>query len=179
MTATRQRNGKFLALAGALFALTACSTFKVPHVTMPPMGSGAPTIGPMGATTLRSAPIKGAAARFAVVRISGPPPDIMLTMAKDLSSEAQLRRLNMVTRDDPSATYLVRGYLSAVGDRQGTSLIYVWDVVDRKGVRLHRISGQEPGAGTASDPWAGITNGAVGEAARNTIDDLVAWAGAG
>ncbi len=157
-----------------VLALAACTS-----VTMPRMGTGAPTIGPMGATTLKSAPQKGAAARFAFVKISGPPPGILMAMNNSLASEAQARRLTLVPADDPSATYQVKGYLSAVGDRQGTALVYVWDVFDRKGVRLHRVSGQETGAGTSSDPWAGIERGTVSAAARQTIDDLVAWAGAG
>lgn len=148
-------------------------------VTMPRMGTSTPTIGPMGATTLKSAPVKGTAARFAFVKISGPPAAVLSSMTSSLASEARARKLTLVPADDPDATYQVKGYLSAVGDRQGTALVYVWDVFDRKGVRLHRVSGQEAGSGTASDPWAGIDRSAVNATARQTIDDLVAWAGSG
>ncbi len=162
------------AVAALAFALAACTSVPMPH-----MGTGAPTIGPVGATTLKSAPVKGAAARFAFVKVSGPPPDILQSLNASLNSEARARKLNIVGQDDPDATYQVKGYLSAVGDRQGTVLVYVWDVLDRKGVRLHRVSGQETGAGTSSDPWAGIKRDTVNATARQTIDDLVAWVGAG
>jgi len=148
-------------------------------VAMPTPGPTVPTIGPKGAFTLRSAPVRGAAARFSLGHISGAPEDVAISTTNTLTSQAKARNLNFTALNDPTATYQLRGYLSAVGDRQGTILVYVWDVFDSKGVRLHRISGQERGGGTSSDPWAGIKDETVQSAARDAIDDLVAWAGTG
>ena len=54
-------------------------------------------------------------------------------------------------------------------------LVYVWDVFDRDGRRLHRFSGQETGSGSVVDPWQGIKEATVRDAARSAIDDLKAW----
>jgi hypothetical protein len=162
------------ALVAIALLLAACRAVPVPTP-----GPSVPTIGPRGAVALRSAPVKGAAAHFSLSRISGAPEDVVIDTTNTLTSQAQARKLNFTATNDPTATYELRGYLSAVGDRQGTLLVYVWDVFDQKGVRLHRISGQERGGGSESDPWAGISKGTVESAARDTIDDLVAWAGSG
>jgi hypothetical protein len=98
-----------------------------------------------------------------------------MAFEKALQKEAQVRKLNIVQPNDPSATYVVKGYLSAIGDSGGTLLVYVWDVTDPSGKRLHRVSGQEPGSGSSTDPWAGIKDEAVTVAAGRTIDALVDW----
>lgn len=162
------------ALAAIALFLAACTAVPVPTP-----GPSVPTIGPKGAVMLRSAPVKGAAARFSLAHISGAPEDVVISTTSTLTSQAAARKLNFTATNDPSATYELRGYLSAVGDKQGTLLVYVWDVFDHNGTRLHRISGQERGGGTDADPWAGISKGTVESAARDTIDDLVAWAGSG
>ena len=102
------------------------------------------------------APIKGADARFAFVEISGAPRSHVLEFNRAIDTEAKTRNLNLVPEGDPSATYLVKGYLSAIGDHKGTLLIYVWDVLDVGGKRLYRISGQESAGGSTTDPWLGI-----------------------
>ncbi|MBN8995524.1 MAG: hypothetical protein J0H94_09865 [Rhizobiales bacterium] len=162
------------ALVATAFILSACVA-----VPAPTPGPGAPTIGPKAAFTMRSAPVKGAKASFALARLTGAPEDVVVTTTRTLQSQASARNLKFSATDDPSATYILKGYLSAVGDKQGTLLVYVWDVFDRNGTRLHRISGQEHGSGTTVDPWSGISSTTVSSAARDTIDDLVAWAGSG
>ena len=48
---------------------------------------------------------------------------------------------------------------SALAEADGTTVIYVWDVFDMGGTRLHRIQGQErqPGTSNPSAPWSQIT----------------------
>jgi hypothetical protein len=167
---------RLIASALAILGLVLAACVAVP---VPSPGPGAPTIGPKAAFSLRSAPVKGPAAHFALAGISGAPEDVVITTTNTFTAQAKARNLNFSTSSDPSATYQLRGYLSAVGDKQGTILVYVWDVFDTRGVRLHRISGQERGSGSDSDPWAGIKDNTVQAAARDTIDDLVAWAGSG
>jgi len=162
------------ALAVVTLFLAACSS-----VSVPAPGPGAPTLGPRAAFTLRSAPVKGASASFALARISGAPEDVVINTTQSLTAQAKTRNLKFSADDTGGSTYILKGYLSAVGDKQGTLLVYVWDVFDRKGTRLHRISGQEHGSGTTVDPWSGISAATVSSAARDTIDDLVAWAGSG
>lgn len=158
----------FVAALVAGFGASACNL-------VPDMGDGPPGVGVKSAIRMGPAPIKGPDAKFAFVEISGAPARHALEFNKAIDREAKTRNLNVVPEGDPSATYLVKGYLSAIGDSRGTLLIYVWDVSDVNGRRLHRVSGQEPAAGSGNDPWGGINPDAVATAAERTIDDLIAW----
>ena len=52
----------------------------------------------------------------------------------------------------------------------------MWDVVDRQGTRLHRVTGQEiGGAFRNGDPWTGIGTANITNAARKTMDSLANW----
>jgi hypothetical protein len=163
---------RFLTLAAAATALAGCAPVKVP---MPKMGEGPPNVGVKQAIRMGPAPIKGQQAKFAFIQINGAPATHTMAFEKAIEKEATVRKLHVVQPSDPAATYIVKGYLSAIGDSGGTLLVYVWDVTDISGKRLHRVSGQEPSSGSSSDPWSGISDDAVTIAASRTIDDLVAW----
>jgi hypothetical protein len=161
-----------LVIVGGLL-LCACSTASLPQP-----GSGAPTLGPMAAAEMKAAPVKGDSARFAFTRINGAPGDLLTTLSESLNKEAKARHLTVVPEDDATATYKIKGYVSAVGGPTGTLLVYVFDVLDNRGVRIHRISGQERGGGAGSDPWGGIRDITVKSAAQHAVDDLAAWVNA-
>jgi hypothetical protein len=69
--------------------------------------------------------------------------------------------------DRHSSDYILKGYLSAFSDGGKVTVVYVWDVLDSTGGRLHRIQGQE------SVPTAAPTPGPacrLGDAA-NRLED--------
>lgn len=155
----------------AVVALSACVPIRAPE-----LGPGPPPmLSPKKAKTLGAAPIKGAAVRFAFAQLTGVPGDMRLQLEGSLKKFAATRDLAIVPEGDPTATYNVRGYLSAVGDATGTLLVYVWDVTDRNGTPLYRVSGQEAAPGSSTDPWNGMTTKQVDQAARETIDKLADW----
>jgi hypothetical protein len=158
-------------LAGTL-ALTACVSGQGPR-----LGPGPPPmITPKAAKTLGPAPVRGAEVRFAFATVTGVPGEMRFSLEDSLKKYAQTRNLIIVPEGDASAVYQVKGYLSAVGDDTGTLLVYTWDVADRAGTPLYRISGQETASGSKTDPWLGINNKVVDAAARETIDRLADWA---
>jgi hypothetical protein len=161
---------QFVTVLAAALGLSACNA-----VPMPKMGEGPPHVGVKSAIRLGPAPIKGAEAKFAFAELTGAPATHTMAFSRAISKEATLRKLSVVPAGDPSATYFVKGYLSAIGGAGGTLLVYVWDVTDTSGQRLHRVSGQEPAGGSSTDPWSGISDDAVANAASRTVDDLVAW----
>ena len=171
MRGTRHILSAIAGLCMAL-ALAGCGTTKE-------TAGEAPAMSPLSAMAQKPAPVKGAEARFAFAPISGPPVDVLRTMSAALNKEAKAHKLNVVPTGDPSAIYEVRGYLSAVDDHTKATLVYVWDVFDATGIRLHRISGQlsaEPAAD--GDPWTGVDQGAIDTAAKRSIAALAKWAGA-
>jgi hypothetical protein len=140
------------------------------------MGPGPPPlIGAKKTRALGPAPLKGEAAKFAFMSVTGVPAEMRFALDGYLKEFAATRNLTLVPEGDPSAVYHVRGYLSALGDDNGTLLVYTWDITDAAGTPLYRISGQETAAGSATDPWLGVTSAEVSAAARETIDQLADW----
>ena len=82
----------------------------------------------------------------------------------------------VVVSVERGAQYQLKGYFSALNDGSGTVLVYVWDVLDRNGVRIHRISGQERGGSSSGDPWAGIDTAMLERVASSTMASLRGWA---
>jgi hypothetical protein len=136
---------------------------------------GPPVISPTKIGKLGPAPVKGAAATFAFQTVTSVPGELAFALDDDLKKTAATRGLAVVPTDDPSATYQVKGYLSAVGDVNGILLVYVWDVFDRNGIRLHRFSGQQSAKGKGADPWSGVTTDMIDTAAQETVDQLIDW----
>jgi hypothetical protein len=137
---------------------------------------GPPTMRISEVRTLGAAPVKGAEnVRFAFITVTGIPGQMRFDLEKALQKYATTRKLNISVADDPTATYRVKGYLSAVGDQNGVLLVYTWDVFDAAGTPLHRIAGQQTAEGAATDPWAGVGATQIDDTARETIDKLADW----
>ena len=158
------------AVATAAALLTACTATDGSL-----LGPGPPGIRPSQIRTLSAAPIKGDAARFAFQPMSGAPAEMLFALEDLIKEEAVARKINLVEPGDPTANYIVRGYISAVGDPHSALMVYVWDVFDPSGTRIHRFSGQETAPGSGSDPWSGVTLDIMADAARETIDSLAEW----
>lgn len=143
----------------------------------PPKLAGPPIIAPQQVRNLGPAPVRGTeTVRFAFATLTGLPAEQRFAMEKQLKRFAATRNLVLLEENDQTATYRIKGYLSALGDNNGTLLVYTWDVYDAAGhMRLHRISGQQTGDDSNSDPWAGIRARELENAARETIDKLADW----
>jgi len=89
--------------------------------------------------------------------IDGPPPDVFRKLVTSLNDEASARQVAVVPRQ-AAATYRVRGYITALVDRDKTSFAWVWDVYDGDKRRALRITGEELAApasrgSRARDAW--------------------------
>lgn len=96
-------------------------------------------------------------------------------LSKELSARAQQRGIKVVAANDPSTTLLMKGYFSALTDNSQTTVIYVWDVLDPAGNRLHRIEGQQKAPAGHGQGFAAVTDDTMRAIADQTIDQLVAW----
>jgi hypothetical protein len=95
----------------------------------------------------------GGGATVAFESIDGPPQQVFDRMVGVLDSESKLRNLSIVSREG-SASYRVRGYLSAQVVRGRTMIAWVWDVYDANQQRALRLSGEEPAGKAGRDAWA-------------------------
>jgi hypothetical protein len=136
----------------------------------------APTVpAPPDATRPAPPPIPAAQALFSFETILGVPAVKADTLAQGLGTYARNRNLTLVRRGDPTATYRVLGFLSAVGGTGDTTVSYVWDIMDTSGNRVHRITGVEIAGEADGDPWAGVSNQVINAIAARTIEAIHAW----
>ena len=97
---------------------------------------------PQGARTTLASAAPGSTVTFK--SIDGPPPEVFRKLVASLNDEACSRKIAVVSHDSP-ATYRVRGYVSALVERDKTTFAWVWDVYDTDKRRALRLSGEEPG----------------------------------
>lgn len=112
---------------------------------------------------------------FTFLPVTGAPQAAVTMLSKQLSQSASSNGLVLVPANQTGAKYQVKGYFSALNDGSGTLLVYVWDVLDGSGNRLHRINGQERSTQTAANPWSGVTETELQRVASATISRLEVW----
>jgi hypothetical protein len=91
-------------------------------------------------------------ATVAFESVDGPPPQVFDRLVNLLDSEARLRNLAVVSRQD-SAAYRVRSYLAAQISGRRTTIAWVWDIYDRDQQRALRLTGEEQAGKSGRDAW--------------------------
>ena len=127
---------------------------------------------PDGQTNLSAAQPRGATVAFE--SIDGPPQAQFNALVQKLNDEAQLRRLAVISRDNPSA-YRVRGYLAAKIVKGQTTIAWVWDVFDGDEHRALRITGEEIAKGHPHDAWTVADDAMLRRIARTSMEQLAAF----
>ncbi len=123
--------------------------------------------------TAALAPSGGASIRF--LPIIGAPVQAVTPLSRQLGAEARAKGLTILPSADTSANNILKGYLSAFEDGSKVTIVYVWDILDANGARLHRLQGQESVASRGGDPWSAVTDGVMQKIAAKTLDDYQAW----
>lgn len=96
-------------------------------------------------------------------------------LTERLASRARARGIRLAGSTDPSTTHVLKGYFSALTEDRETTVVYVWDVYDPAGTRLHRINGQQKVQISGGEGWTSVSPAAMQTIADSTIDQLVAW----
>ncbi|HTO32740.1 MAG TPA: hypothetical protein VL202_16405 [Pararhizobium sp.] len=125
----------------------------------------------------KSASIAPAAATGSIrfLPIIGAPVGAVTPLSKQLGSEARSHGLTIKSGSDPSSRHILKGYFSAFKDGNRTTVIYVWDVLDNSGNRLHRIQGQDVVEGSAADLWSAVPPQIMQGIATKTINAYLGW----
>lgn len=157
-------------------ALAACSGSDAIDLGQESQGAGAPQ---GAASTPAGSPVEQqataaavAAARVHFAAAIGTPAEALQPLQDALNQRARERGLTIETAD--KATLVVNGYFSTVAEDRGTIIIYVWDVSDKSGNRLHRLQGQEKVSNT-SGGWEAVDAATISRIGQRTIDELAAW----
>lgn len=107
--------------------------------------------------------------------IIGAPVQAVTPLSRQLGAEARAKGLTIRASNDNSAENILKGYFSAFADGSKVNVVYVWDILDANGVRLHRLQGQETVAAKGSDPWAAVTDRVMQDIAAKTLNDYSSW----
>ena len=180
----RERAVGGLMLASAAIGLAACNSGSLTE-GLSPAGQtlrGAPQ--PLGNVEgsqsnaggqQQQASLAGEIEPVAFLPVTGAPQSAVANLAGAMRSAARVNSVPVVTSVERGARFQVKGYFSALNDGSGTLLVYVWDILDAGGQRLHRISGQERGSHSQGDPWTGIDQDVLLRVANLTMRDLREW----
>lgn len=132
-----------------------------------------PQAAPQQQTASLGAP--GASTSIRFLPIIGAPVQAVTPLSRQLGAEARAKGLTIRPSTDTSAENILKGYLSAFEDGGKVTIVYVWDVLDANGTRLHRLQGQETVASHGGDPWAAVSDSIMQKIAARTLDDYQSW----
>lgn len=107
--------------------------------------------------------------------IIGAPLQAVTPLSKELGNSARSNGLKIKGSNDQSAEHVLKGYLSAFSDGKNVTVVYVWDVLDNAGARLHRIQGQESIPGKSSDAWSVVPPSLMQQIGAETIAEYMKW----
>lgn len=142
-------------------------------------------IGPAGAAATPAAfpaavPAGDGAALVTDARIRfappvGAPATATAPLADRLNARAAARGIVLADAADTAITHQMKGYFSTVTENGRTTVIYVWDVSDPAGTRVHRIQGQVAGAASGAEGWDAVAPQTMETIADETVDKLASW----
>lgn len=107
--------------------------------------------------------------------IIGAPVQAVTPLSKELGASARGNGLTIKASNDETAEHVLKGYLSAFADGGNVTVVYVWDVLDNSGARLHRIQGQESVKAAGGDTWSSVPPETMQEIGVNTIAEYMKW----
>jgi hypothetical protein len=120
----------------------------------------------IGSTRLQFAPIIGA------------PVEKVTPLSRQLTAAAKARGLTIVPSADTSPSQILKGYFSLLNENGKVTVVYVFDVLDNSGNRLHRIQGQEStSASSATASWESVPDALMVKIADATMASFAAWRG--
>jgi hypothetical protein len=116
-----------------------------------------------------------AAGTIRFLPIIGAPVEAVTPLSKQLGNEARSHGLTIKSASDTSSQHILKGYFSALKDGEKTTVVYVWDVLDGSGNRLHRIQGQNTVDATAANLWSVVPPQTMQTIATRTIAEYLNW----
>jgi len=136
-----------------------------------PTGTAPATGAP--AAPQRSAGLKPG--KLHIAPIVGAPVNVVTPLTHRINDDAKAKGIELAGNNDPGAAYVMKGYFSVLSEDNQTTVLYVWDVLDASGNRLHRIQGQEKVQGAAADSWSVVPASAMQAIADRTIQEYSTW----
>ncbi|MEX0344300.1 MAG: hypothetical protein AB3N20_05210 [Rhizobiaceae bacterium] len=113
--------------------------------------------------------------RIRLSPVVGAPENAVQLMSRRIASRAAEQGIGLVPPGTSGATHDMKGYFSAITESGKTTVIFVWDVFDTRGKRLHRIQGQESSPGSSPDGWSSVSSRMMERIGTRTVDEFSEW----
>lgn len=113
----------------------------------------------------------------ATIRIAAPvgaPETHAAALLRQMEARAAERSIAIAGPDAGNGGYALKGYFSTITERNATTVLYVWDVLDSAANRVHRIQGQAP-APAGGNGWPDVPESVMHEIGTATIDQFADW----
>lgn len=104
----------------------------------------------------------------------GAPVEVSKKLTDQLKAAASQKSVTIADEGQPWI-YTVRGYLAASPEGNQSKIAYIWDVTQKDGKRVHRVTGEELVPAKAGGPWASLDDATINKIALATANDLAAW----
>lgn len=129
-----------------------------------------------GAETQAATPSSVNAITVALAPSIGAPADAIPPLSESMTARAARYGIKVAGNDDAKGvSHILKGYFSAIAEGSRTTVIYVWDVLDPSGTRLHRIQGQQSVDGGGGDGWSSVSPTVMQAIGTATVDSYAAW----
>jgi hypothetical protein len=170
--------GKIASILAAGLLLASCnsteSTLDVDGAK--PAANAAGTVNPPVTPSPGTQNAALGAARLQFAPIIGAPVEKVTPLSRELTAAAKAKGLTIVPSADTNPSQILKGYFSLLNENGNVTVVYVFDVLDNAGNRLHRIQGQE--STPASSPtasWESVPDALMVKIADATIASFVSW----
>lgn len=127
------------------------------------------------ATANNTATANGRLQAVAFAPLTGPPAAVADRLATSFANASAARELPLAPFRRRRSAYVVKGFMSVVPSDDGTTALYVWDVLSPDLKRLYRITGQTTDPASDDDPWNALSQETLDAIAGSTLDQLAGW----
>jgi hypothetical protein len=118
-------------------------------------------------------------AKLQIAPVIGSPDNVARDLQTQLASDIGREGLTVVTANNATGEYVVRGYIVAAREKTKSKISYIWDVTDQSGKRVHRVTGEELVASAGKDPWSAVTPAIVSKISGKTSKEIASWIAGG
>ena len=153
------------------------------QTTTPPAGQAdaaatSVATAPAQTTTPATPPTRTASlkpGKLYIAPIIGAPVSVVTPLTHRINDDARAKSIELAGANGTDAAYVMKGYFSVLSEDNQTTVLYVWDVMDASGNRLHRIQGQEKVPGASADSWSIVPQSAMQSIADKTMQQYSTW----
>ena len=111
-----------------------------------------------------------------IAPIIGAPLEVVTPLSLRFDTIVKTQSITLAANMETDADYILKGYFSNLTENNQTTVLYVWDVMDKQGNRVHRLQGQEKVSG--KNGWSAVSATVMSKIADDTMADYFRWVSA-